>query len=126
MGERLTYDLARGFAELMYIVLDSEYQRGERDIESMFRRLKDLSAYSLIHAEILGQSEGVELLALGMFFGMTSERGYSRNQARLKLVSEESLAYQGQAEVIEQQREQRRKTPKSDKSNDTPSQPPLL
>jgi hypothetical protein len=32
-------------------------------------RLKDLSAYSLTHAEIMQQREGVELLALGMFFG---------------------------------------------------------
>ena len=33
--------------------------------------------------------------------GMTSEPAYHQNQERLRLLSEESLAYQGQAETIE-------------------------
>jgi hypothetical protein len=69
----------------------------------MMRRLKDLSAYSLTHAEIMDQREGVEILALGKFFGMTSDISYRQNQERLGLLSEETLSYQGQAETIEQE-----------------------
>jgi hypothetical protein len=39
----------------------------------MMRRLKDLSAYSLTHAEIMDQREGVELLALARVFGMSTD-----------------------------------------------------
>jgi len=67
------------------------------------RRLKDLSAYSLLHAEILDQREGVELLALAKLFGATTDPRFRQNQTRLTLLSEETVAYQGQAEVIEQE-----------------------
>ena len=47
------------------------------------RRLKDLTAYSLTHAEIMVQREGVELLALAMFFGAASEPLFHKNQKLL-------------------------------------------
>ena len=88
----------------MCLVVEDEYLRGERDINATMQRLKDFSAYSLTHAEILEQREGVELLALGMFFGMTSNPQMRyKNQERLALLSEEDIDYQGQAEVIEQE-----------------------
>ena len=77
--------------------------RGELDLDAMVRRLKDLSAYSLTHAEIMDQREGVELLALGKFFGMTSDSRFHQNQERLKMLTEEAFIYEGQAEIIEQE-----------------------
>ncbi|MCB9423168.1 MAG: hypothetical protein H6667_25445 [Ardenticatenaceae bacterium] len=111
MGERLHYyDMTAGFAEVMLVVFEDEYRRGQRDVDAIMRRLKDLSAYSLTHAEIMDQREGVELLALGMFFGMTSQPGLRyKNQERLNLLSDEAIAYQGQAERIEQEVTQRKK-----------------
>jgi hypothetical protein len=99
--EQTRYQLATVASETMCFLLEAEYQQGERDLDALMRRLKDLSAYSLTHAEIMDQREGVELLALGKFFGMTSDPGYRQNQERLRLLSEETLAYQGQAETIE-------------------------
>jgi hypothetical protein len=64
MGERSQPELAFSFAELMHLVIEEEYRNGQRDVNQMMRRLKDLSAYSLLHAEILTQQEGPELLAL--------------------------------------------------------------
>ncbi len=85
-----------------------EDQQGELDLDGMMCRLKDLSAYSLTHAEILNRREGVELLALAMFFGATSDPRFHRNQERLALLTEETLAYQGRAEIVEQEVEQRK------------------
>ena len=101
--EQARYQLATIAAETMCFLLEAEYQEGRHDLDALMRRLKDLSAYSLTHAEITEQREGVELLALGKFFGMTSDRGYQQNQERLRLLSEETIAYQGQAEKIEQE-----------------------
>jgi hypothetical protein len=96
-------------AEVMNVVFEANYQSGEVNLEAMMMRLKDLSAYSLTHAEIMQQREGVELLALGMFFGMTSNQALrEKNQSRLSLLSDEALAYQGQAELIEEQVAQRK------------------
>ena len=104
MGERSQSELTFSFAELMYLVIEEEYHEGQRDVDQMMRRLKDLSAYSLLHAEILTRREGVELLALGMFFSMASKKElHQRNQGRLQLISEETAAYQGRAELVEQQ-----------------------
>jgi hypothetical protein len=101
--EQDRYQLANTVSEAMCFLLEAEYQNGRRDLDGMMRRLKDLSAYSLTHAEIMEQREAVELLALGKFFGMTSDRGYGQNQERLRLLSGEALSYQGQAEAIEQE-----------------------
>jgi hypothetical protein len=90
-------------AEVMCFILEAEYQQGERDIDEVMRRLKDLSAYSLTHAEIMDQREGVELLALGKFFGMSSDPRFQQNQERLKMLSEEAFIYEGQAEIIERE-----------------------
>jgi hypothetical protein len=87
----------------MCFLLEAEYRQGERDLDAMMRRLKDLSAYSLAHAEIMDQREGVELLALGKFFGMTSDPRFHNNQKHLRLLSEDTLTYQGQADIIEQE-----------------------
>ena len=58
MGEKFRYDLAISTAEVMYALLEAEYQREECDLNALMRRLKDLSVYSLTHAEIMEQREG--------------------------------------------------------------------
>jgi hypothetical protein len=103
MRERERYQLAIIGAETIYNLWELEYQQGELDLDRMVRRLKDLSAYSLTHAEIMDQREGVELLALSMFFGATSDPRFHRNQERLGLLSEEAIAYQGRGETIERE-----------------------
>ena len=55
MGERLDYDLAISTAEAMYSLLEAEYQRGERGLDTMMRRLKDLSAFSCNSGEARGE-----------------------------------------------------------------------
>jgi hypothetical protein len=101
MREQEHYRLAMTAAETMYMLIDLDYQEGNREPDALMRRLKDLSAYSLTHAEILTQREGVELLALGMFFGMAGGDIHRRNQERLRLLSEETFAYRGRSEVVE-------------------------
>lgn len=101
--EQTRFQLATIAAEATCVLLEAEYQEGRHDLDALMRRLKDLSAYSLTHAEIMDQREGVELLALGKFFGMTSNRGYQQNQGRLRLLSEETITYQGQADNVEQE-----------------------
>ena len=101
--ERDHYELADLASQVMYALLEVGHQQGEHDLDTMMRRLKDLSAYSLLHAEILEQREGVELLSLAKLFGATSDPRFHQNQTRLALLSEETVAYQGQAEVIEQE-----------------------
>jgi hypothetical protein len=103
MRERERYQLASIAAETMCNLLELEAQQAEPDPDRMMRRLKDLSAYSLTHAEIMDQREGVELLALARFFGMSSDPQLWKNQERLNRLSEETLAYEGQAEVIEKE-----------------------
>jgi hypothetical protein len=121
MREREQYEIASGMAEVMNVVFEANYQSGEVNLEAMMMRLKDLSAYSLTHAEIMHQREGVELLALGMFFGMTSNQAMrEKNQSRLSLLSDEALSYQGQAELIEEQVAQRKKAQASTKEYKPP------
>jgi hypothetical protein len=115
------YELASGMAEIMYTVFEANHPDGETNLDAMMMRLKDLSAYSLTHAEIMDQREGVELLALGMFFGMTSNPILRyKNQSRLTQLSDEAIAYTGQAEVIEDQVTQRKKEPASQIKNKRP------
>ncbi len=104
MQEREPFSFAIIAAETMYNLWEMEHaQAGQMNLDSMMRRLKDLSAYSLTHAEILEQREGVELLALGMFFGASSNPAYQKNQSRLHQLSPETIDYQGEAEQIEQE-----------------------
>jgi hypothetical protein len=103
MQERERYHLATIAAETMCNLWELGDQQGDLDLDQMMRRLKDLSAYSLTHAEIMDQREGVEILALARFFGMSSDPQFQENQERLRLLSDESLAYPGQAEVVEQE-----------------------
>jgi hypothetical protein len=71
------------------------------------------------------QREGVELLALAKFFGLTSESRFHRNRGRLNLLSEETFAYQGQGEKIEREvKERGKRTPPKAKPQDL--QPRLL
>ena len=129
MGERARhYELAFAFVEVIHISLEADYGQGRCDLDAMFVRLKDLLAYSLEHAEIMEQREGVELLGLGMFFGMSSHPTLRHNQRRIGLVSEEALAYQGRAERVEEE-VARRNTGKSGRREDSregPQQPRLL
>jgi hypothetical protein len=103
MGEQERYVLARTAAETTYNLWELAAQQEEPDLDQMMRRMKDLSAYSLTHAEIMEQREGVELLALAMFFGATSDPQFHKNQERLSQLSEETISYQGQAETIEEE-----------------------
>jgi hypothetical protein len=128
MREREHYHLAITAAETMYNLLELENQQRELDLDEIMQRLKDLSAYSLTHAEIMEQREGVELLALGMFFGAASDPLFQKNQERLSFLSEQTLAYQGQAEVIEQEVAQRKASVSRRRkdSNAQSLQPPLF
>ena len=108
MPERERYHLAITAAETMYNLWEAEIQQGELDLDRMLRRLKDLSAYSLTHAEIMEQRAGVELLALAMFFGAMSDPLFHQNQERLSSLSEQTIAYQGRAEIVEQEVAQRK------------------
>ena len=103
MRERERFSLATIAVETIYSLWELEYEQEGRDLDAMMRRLKDLSAYSLTHAEIMAQREGVELLALGMFFGASSNPAFQKNQARLHLLSDEAASYEGQADLIEQE-----------------------
>lgn len=106
--ERYHFHLAITAAETMYNLWELENRQEELNLGEMMRRMKDLSEYSLTHAEIMDQREGVELLALAMFFGMTSDPTFHINRERIRLLSEETLTYQGQAEAIEQEVAQRK------------------
>jgi len=103
MQEHQRYNLATTAAEAIYQLWELAYQRAELDLDRMMHRLKDLSAYSMTHAEVMDQREGVELLALAMFFGATSNAHFHRNQERLALLSDEAIAYPGNAELVEHQ-----------------------
>ena len=103
MGEREPFNLATIAAETMYSLWELEYRQEGLALDAMMMRLKDLSAYSLTHAEIMEQREGVELLALGMFFGASSNPAFRKNQERLQLLSDETVSYEGQADLIEQE-----------------------
>ncbi len=104
MQEREPFSFATIAAETIYNLWEMEYvQTGQMNLDTMMRRLKDLSAYSLTHAEILEQREGVELFALGMFFGASSNPAYQKNQSRLHQLSPETVDYQGQPEHVEQE-----------------------
>lgn len=122
------YQLARTTAETMYMLWELDHQDRGRDLDAMMRRLKDLSAYALIHAEILEQREGPEMLAIAMFFGMTSDDRFKKNQERLKGLSQEVTVYEGSAEVVEEEiraRKSRKWDGKPD-DDDSPRQPRLL
>jgi hypothetical protein len=125
MVEQERWELADAFSEMMYIYLEADYRQGRLDLDNKMRRLKDLSAYSLTHAGIMNRREGVELLALGKFFGMTSGSCFHKNQKRLSLLSEEALAYQGQGERIEAEVKARSKE-LSPKTRPEDTQPHLL
>ena len=43
MRERLYYQLATNTAMVIYHIIEVEYQNGERDIDSLMKRLEDLS-----------------------------------------------------------------------------------
>jgi hypothetical protein len=117
--ERAHWELADTFSEMMYILLETDYREGKLDLDSGMKRLKDLSAYSLTHAEIMVQREGVELLALAKFFGLIGESRFHKNRERLYLLSEETFAYQGQAEKIEREiKERGKRTPPKAKPQD--------
>jgi hypothetical protein len=113
MKEQAHWELADTFSEMMYSLIEADYQEGRLDPDRAMRRLKDLSAYSLTH-DITYQREGVELLALAKFFGLTSEGRFHKNQERLSLLSEGTIAYRGQEENIEREIKERgkRKPPK--------------
>ena len=110
----------------MYVLLEADYQEGQRDLDAMMRRLKDLSTYSLTHAEVMDQREGVELLALAKFFGATSDPRFHQSQERLRLLSEEVLSYQGQAETIEQEVAARKARHSGQERNSDPRLQPRL
>ena len=89
-------------------------------------RPKDLSAYSLTYADITERREGVEMLALARFFGVSSDPQFQRNQERFGQLSEETLAYRGQAETIEQEVAARRARRSGQERNSDPRLQPQL
>ena len=91
------YEEAKMAAETMCLLWEL-LQPNTLDLDEMMCRLKDLSAYSLEHADIMVRREGVELLALGRFFGIGA--GYSKNQAWLGALDPATLAYSGSAENV--------------------------
>lgn len=129
MGEQFRYQLALMTAETMYMLWEADHQESERDLDAMMHRLKDLSACALIHAEILSQREGVEMLAIAMFFGMSSDERFHKNQERLQELSEEVVVYEGSAEVVEEEvraRKAKKGSSQEDDDSDKPVQPKLL
>jgi hypothetical protein len=130
MQEREQYSLAMTAAETMYYLWQLADQQEEVDLDRKMRRLKDLSAYSLTHAEIMEQREIVELLALGMFFGASSDNRLWVNQRRLTLLSGETVDYQGRVEVVEQEVAARKKAGRrrrgKEDTDPNPLQPQLL
>jgi hypothetical protein len=128
MREREHYALATVSAEAMYNLWELENKQAALDLDEMMRRLKDLSNYSLTHAKIMDQCEGVELLALAMFFGTTSDRRFHKNQERLQRLSPETIAYKGQTSIVEEDvaRRRERRSPSDGGSTTKPSQPRLL
>ena len=128
MGVQERYVLARTAAETTYNLWELLARQEEPDLDRMMRRMKDLSAYSLTHAEIMEQREGVELLALAMFFGATSDPQFHKNQERLSLLSEDAISYQGRSETIEEQVAGRsaKRTRTGESSDTEPGQPRLL
>lgn len=121
MQEREQYNLALTTAETMYNLWELRYTEEEPNLDAMMLRLKDLNAYSLTHAEIMVQREMVELLALAMFFGATSNPAFHQNQARLRQLSLETIAYQGRSEIIEKEVAMRKAKPakKLDEDDDS-------
>ena len=117
MRESERFNLARTAAEAQYMLLELSCTQDALNLDLLMRRLKDLSAYSLTHAEISGQREFVELLALAMFFGATSDTRYRENQKRLAELSPEVLRYQGSAEIVEVQIATRREKSLRKKGN---------
>ena len=124
MREHEHYHLADTFSDMMCFLMEGEYQMGEVDLDSKMRRLKDLSAYSLAH-DITYQREGVELLALAKFFGLTSESRFQKNRKRLNLLAKETIDYQGKAENSEQEIKERKRRTQS-RSKPDRLQPQLL
>ena len=127
MQEQFRNQMALMAAEAMYMLWELGHQEDERDLDAMMRRLKDLSAYSLTHAEILDLKEGVEMLAIAMFFGATSNAQLHKNQERLKELSSETIVYQGNGRKVEQEIKARTKTTTAPQDeSDNPPQPRLL
>lgn len=112
MREHEHYHLADTFSDMMWLLMEGEYKKGEVNLDGKMRRLKDLSAYSLAH-NITYQREGVELLALAKFFGLTSESRFQNNRKRLNLLAKETIEYQGQPENIEQEIKERKRQSES-------------
>lgn len=113
-------------AEAMYMLWELGNQEDERDLDAMMRRLKDLSAYSMTHAEILDLKEGVEMLAIAMFFGATSNAQLHKNQERLKKLSPETVVYQGSARKVDREIRARSKAATASKEDDDNSSQPRL
>ena len=127
MQEQFRNQMALMAAEAMYMLWELGNQEDARDLDAMMRRLKDLSAYSLTHAEILDLKEGVEMLAIAMFFGATSNAQLHKNQERLRQLSPETVVYKGNAQKVEQQIQARsRKSSSAQDDSDNPPQPRLL
>jgi hypothetical protein len=128
MWEVERYRLTKTAAETIYLLWEAQDQQEGQDLDAKMRRLKDLSAYSLTHAEILEQREVVELLAIAMLFGATSDTRLWPNQVRLRKLSPETIEYQGVAKKIELEVRQRTASDRSmtQKKNPGPQQPRLL
>ena len=128
MQEQFRNQMALMAAEAMYMLWELGHQEDARDLDAMMRRLKDLSVYSLTHAEILDLKEGVEMLAIAMFFGATSNAQLHKNQERLRQLLPVTVVYEGTAQSVEQQIKARMKKPATPQEDDldNPAQPRLF
>ena len=129
MRENERFEQAKMAAEALYMIWEAEHQQKNMDIDALMCHLKDLSAYSLNHAEILYQREGVEMLAIAFFFGMTEQPAYQGNRERVFMLSQETFSYQGQAENIQRKVAKRaaQESPQQDElKNEKPVQKKLI
>ncbi len=110
------------------MTLEEDYDQGRRNVNGMFIRFKALSAYSQERAEIMDQREGMELLGLGMFLGMSINPHLRDNRQRLRPLSEEALANEGRKKnsVADIAGRKDGKTARPDKDDNSPVQRRLL
>lgn len=124
-GEQARYQHAMIAAETMCGLYELQILSGEIDLDAKLKRLKDLGEYALENADILDRREGVEMLAIAMLFGMSSNSAYAKNYTRLSEVSAETLSYKGDGDTIKKQikrreakakQREKKKRPKKKKS----------
>lgn len=113
-GGNLRYEMALQWYLLYLLDYDKRENSGLASDEygRMFRRLKDLCAYALEHADVLDRRQGLELIALSRFYGMGFLGDVDQNSdlfmERRRKVPEDAYAYEGDRQAIIEEIKQRR------------------